>query len=117
MSAWLIECYCSKRYGEQRLSLHRDLILRKYNRFCCCNDRIKKIATENDIKLDNRICCTGGQAKNQSWLKLKSEIVGVPFFVGKCADAELMGNAAVACYGLGLYPSIKEAAEDLNKNL
>ena len=80
-------------------------------------DTIKKIATENDIKLENRICCTGGQAKNQSWLKLKSEIVGVPFFVGKCADAELMGNAAVAFYGLGLYPSIKEAAEDLNKNL
>ena len=78
-------------------------------------DTIKKIATENDIKLENRICCTGGQAKNQSWLKLKSEIVEVPFFVGKCADAELMGNAAVACYGLGLYPSIKEAAEDLNK--
>lgn len=76
---------------------------------------IKKIAIEKDIKIDDKICCTGGQAKNQGWLKLKSEIVEIPFYVGKCADAELLGNGAVACYGLGLYASIKEAAEKMTK--
>ena len=77
---------------------------------------LKKVALENDIKLYSRICCTGGQAKNQAWLKLKSEIVEVPFYVQKCADSELVGNAAVACFGLGLYPSIKEAAKIMTES-
>ena len=76
---------------------------------------LKSESEKNDIKLDNKICCTGGQAKNQSWLKLKSEIVEVPFYVQTCADSELIGNVAVALFGLGLYPSIAKAAEDLTK--
>ena len=75
----------------------------------------KEECEKNDIKLNEKICCTGGQAKNQSWLKLKSEIVEVPFYVQKCADSELVGNAAVALFGLGLYPSIAKAAEELTK--
>ena len=77
---------------------------------------LKSESEKNNIKLNEKICCTGGQAKNQSWLKLKSEIVEVPFYVQKCADSELVGNAAVALFGLGLYPSIAKAAEDLTKS-
>lgn len=79
-------------------------------------NQLKSVAEEKDIQLDDKICCTGGQAKNQSWLKLKSEIVEVPFYVQKCADSELVGNACVASYGIGIFSSMEKAAEELTKN-
>lgn len=74
---------------------------------------IKTCAKTNNLEVKNEIWCTGGQAKNPLWMQMKTDILGVPFIVGKCPDAELLGNAIVALFGLGYYASIENAACEL----
>ena len=47
-------------------------------------------------KIDFPIICTGGQAKNPSWMQFKSDITKLQLCVTNCPDAELMGNAIIA---------------------
>lgn len=56
------------------------------------------------------ITVTGGQAQNTRWMQLKCDKAGVPLAVMKCPDAELIGDAAAAWTGLGVYPSLQDAA-------
>lgn len=56
------------------------------------------------------IVVTGGQAKNDEWMKMKSEASGAVLSRMECPDAELIGDAAVAWTGLGEYPSLFDAA-------
>ncbi|MEL3906456.1 MAG: FGGY-family carbohydrate kinase [Treponema sp.] len=43
---------------------------------------------------------SGGQARNARWCQMKADITGRTFALPHCADAELLGNAALAFYGL-----------------
>ncbi len=58
-----------------------------------------------------RVC--GGQAKNNIWNQLKSDMIGKPLAIPEVADAELLGSAACALVGLGDYGNLVEAADDL----
>lgn len=69
----------------------------------------KLLTNQNDIS----IICTGGQAKNPSWMQFKSDITKLQLFVTNCPDAELMGNAIIANTQLKNYSSIKEAADKM----
>ena len=64
-------------------------------------------------KIDFPIICTGGQAKNPSWMQFKSDITKLQLCVTNCPDAELMGNAIIANTQLKNYSSIKEAADKM----
>lgn len=66
-----------------------------------------------DTKNLPQIICTGGQAKNSSWMQFKSKITGFELCVTNCPDAELMGNAIISSVGLGNFTSIKESAKEL----
>ena len=69
----------------------------------------KLLTNQNDIS----IICTGGQAKNPSWMQFKSDITKLQLCVTNCPDAELMGNAIIANTQLKNYSSIKEAADKM----
>ncbi|MGL4981905.1 MAG: hypothetical protein ACRC4W_03450 [Treponemataceae bacterium] len=80
---------------------------------------------ENDLKknilllektLGIKIDCmkvTGGQANSDFWLAYKSRHLGITLEVTRLPDAELIGNAIVALYGLDYFSSIKEAASSI----
>ncbi|MFP4643277.1 MAG: FGGY-family carbohydrate kinase, partial [Spirochaetales bacterium] len=55
----------------------------------------------------------GGQSKSVYWNQMKANIVGLPVSVMRVPDAELIGNAAAGFTGLGVYPTIEEAAAAL----
>lgn len=56
---------------------------------------------------------SGGQAKNEIWPQMKADMTGRTFVLLKCADAELIGNAAVVFSSMKDYRSILEAAEKM----
>lgn len=72
----------------------------------------KKLLPKN-AKNPPKIICTGGQAKNPSWMQFKSDITNTELWVTNCPDAELMGNAIISSVGLGNFSSIKKAAQEL----
>lgn len=57
---------------------------------------------------------SGGQSKNAVWCQFKADITGRTFALPHCADAELLGNAALAFYTLGYYPTLPAAAANLS---
>lgn len=56
------------------------------------------------------IVVTGGQAKSDEWMQMKSNIAKVSLARVKCPDAELFGCGVVAWTAEGEYKSIKDAA-------
>ncbi len=74
---------------------------------------LKKLAQENDLAFCGTMNVTGGQAKNERWLKKKASDCGMNLEVCNTPDSELTGNAVVALYGLGLFGNLQEAAEKI----
>jgi xylulokinase len=64
---------------------------------------------------ERKMVVTGGQAKNEAWLKLKANIMDVSIEIPLCVDAELIGNAAIAFWSLGIYPSLEKATESVSR--
>ena len=76
-------------------------------------EKLSATAALTGTKIDSTICTTGGQAKNPAWLQYKSRVVQAAFSITACADAELVGNAVLAYWGLGKFSSIQEGAQAL----
>ena len=76
-------------------------------------EKLSATAALTGTKIDSTICTTGGQAKNPAWLQYKSQVVQAAFSITACADAELVGNAVLAYWGLGKFSSIQEGAQAL----
>lgn len=68
-----------------------------------------------DKKIKRKVVVTGGQAKNEAWLKLKANIMNIEIDIPECLDAELIGNASIAFWGLGFFTSVDKAAQKLCK--
>lgn len=66
-------------------------------------------------KLERKVVVTGGQAKNEAWLRLKAKIMNVAIHIPQCLDAELIGNTAIAFWGLGIYTSLEEALATISR--
>ncbi len=77
------------------------------------SDACQKQGTKKNI--ERKIIVTGGQAKNEAWLKLKAKIMEVSIQIPLCVDAELVGNAAIAFFSLGIYSSIQTATQNISK--
>lgn len=67
------------------------------------------------IEFPSSMTVTGGQAKNDLWMQLKADALGMTLEICNCADSELTGDACAAWTGLGLYPSIQDAAGKIVK--
>ncbi len=68
------------------------------------------IMEENGFAIED-LRVTGGQARSPLWNQIKADITGKNIILPECSDAELKGDAAVALKALGIYGSLKEAAE------
>ena len=77
--------------------------------------KLRTLSKENNIPLRETVMVTGGQAKNSLWLKHKAECSQINLATCEIPDSELIGDAVLASYGLGLYDSIQEAAEKMVK--
>ena len=77
--------------------------------------KFRTLSKENNIPLRETVMVTGGQAKNPLWLKHKAECSQINLATCEIPDSELIGDAVLASYGLGLYDSIQEAAEKMVK--
>lgn len=76
-------------------------------------EMLKKVAAENDFPFADKLTVTGGQAKDEDYLKRKAAALGMKLAVSECTDAELIGDAAVAFTSLGTFASIQDGAEKL----
>ncbi len=72
-----------------------------------------KLARDAGCPVPSRIRTTGGQAKNGAWLQFKADALGIPIEVTACPDAELIGDAVLACTGLNIFADIQEGAAAL----
>lgn len=61
-------------------------------------------------KFPERMTVAGGQAKNPEWMQMRADLLGMEISVCNCADSELTGNLCACLAGLGLYPSVFDAA-------
>lgn len=78
-------------------------------------DTLLKCAKENNLPVSDTMMVTGGQAKNEWWMQLKSNITNYKYCVTEVYDSELIGNAVLCAYALGLYDSIQQAANKIVK--
>lgn len=90
---------------------------------------MKTLAYDIDKGIKNLLCCakasgftvcdsmtvTGGQAKNDWWMQLKSDITNYKFEIPQIEDSELIGDAILCAVALGRYNSIFEAADKMVK--
>lgn len=76
---------------------------------------LRTLAKENNLDFPDRIFVTGGQSKNKAYLQQKATALQMKVMVSNCNDAELVGDACVAFYGLGKFDSIKAAADSIVK--
>jgi len=76
---------------------------------------LRKTAAKYHLDFPTEMTVTGGQTKDQSWMKEKSVFLGMKLKVCSCSDSELLGDASVAWFGLGKYNSLPEAAENIVK--
>ena len=56
----------------------------------------------------------GGGARSDAWAQMRADVLGVPVLRPRTLDAGLLGCAAAACVGLGLYPTLGQAADAMN---
>ena len=54
---------------------------------------------------------SGGHAKNDLYIKMKSFVTKKTFMLPNHADGELLGNAVLVFYKGGVYSSLKEATK------
>ncbi len=74
---------------------------------------LRTAAAANGVPMEESMAVTGGQAKNARWMQEKADKTGMTLSVYPLADAELLGNAAIAQYALGRYASLTDAADAL----
>lgn len=76
-------------------------------------DTLRKAAAEKGLPFPGKMTITGGQASNSLRNQMKADITEINIAVPTCSDSELLGDAAMALAGMGLFPSIKEASKAL----
>ena len=54
---------------------------------------------------------SGGGSKNPVWNQIKADVTGIPITILKGEEAGARGSAMLLAVSLGLYPSLKEAAQ------
>jgi xylulokinase len=60
--------------------------------------------------LNPEYCLSGGQARNETWSRMKADITGATFTLTATPDGELMGDAIAGFAATGEYASVAEAA-------
>jgi len=72
-----------------------------------------KLIEEATGKHPKKIVFAGGAAKSVLWPQILADVLGLPVEVPAVKEATALGAAIMAGKGIGLYPSVKEAARKL----
>jgi ribulose kinase len=59
------------------------------------------------------IYACGGPTGSRLWMQIHADVSGVPIAIPKVQDAPLLGSAILATVASGLYPTVREAAENM----
>ena len=76
---------------------------------------LRDAAREKKIPFSNALVMTGGQCRDESWIRQKALRAGVRIDVPWCSDGELIGDLILARVALGDFDDIQEAAMCLCK--
>jgi xylulokinase len=57
----------------------------------------------------------GGGAKSPLWGQIVSDVFNIPLYISQTVESTSLGAAVLTAYGTGLYPSIREAAENMTR--
>ncbi len=56
---------------------------------------------------------TGGAARSETWMQIQADVLGVPVIRTELEEATALGAAILACYGVGIFKSIPDAAREM----
>jgi FGGY-family pentulose kinase len=59
------------------------------------------------------IYACGGATNSDLWIQIHSDVLGLPFYLTEEQNAPLLGDAVLASWGAGIYPSIEDAASNM----
>lgn len=76
-------------------------------------ETLRKAAFEKGLPFPDKMTITGGQASNDKRNQMKADITEIKIQVPSCSDSELLGDAAMALAGMGVFGSIQEASKKL----
>lgn len=76
---------------------------------------LKECAEKHGVLFDDTIAITGGQSRDENLIQEKADAVGMKIALGQIADAELLGDAAIAFTALGEFDSLQNATDAICK--
>ena len=76
---------------------------------------LKKCAEKHGVFFDDTIAITGGQSRDENLIQEKADAAGIKIALGQIADAELLGDAAIAFTALGEFDSLQNATDAICK--
>lgn len=77
---------------------------------------LKRICKQNDFIFPKKMSISGGQANDIILNEKKENLLGINIIYNNTiVDSELIGDACVAFYGLGVYKTILEASEKITQ--
>lgn len=76
---------------------------------------LKKCAEKHGVPFDDTIAITGGQSRDENLIQEKADAAGMKIALWQIADAELLGDAAIAFTALGEFDSLQNAADAICK--
>ena len=59
----------------------------------------------------SQIAIAGGIARSDLWMRIFSDVLGIPLYRTECEEAAAVGNMYTAAYGVGMISSFKEVKE------
>ena len=74
---------------------------------CAC--QLRRIVEALDVTV-GELVAVGGGAKSPLWLQIVADVIGLPLLVPRVVEAGALGAAILAAVGIGLYPSVEQAA-------
>ncbi len=77
---------------------------------CCLLQECVELIIEHGLDIRS-IRSLGGAARNDLWLQMKADMLGVEVERPECSDAASLGAAVLAAVGTGAFGSIEEASE------
>lgn len=76
---------------------------------------LKKCAEKHGVLFGDTIAITGGQSRDENLIQEKADAAGMKIALGQIADAELLGDAAIAFTALGEFDSLQNATDAICK--
>ena len=76
---------------------------------------LKKCAEKHSVFFDDTIAITGGQSRDENLIQEKADAAGIKIALEQIADAELLGDAAIAFTALGEFDSLQNATDAICK--